>query len=132
MRVYLASRYSRGPELQGVAARLDAAGHEVVCRWITHHDGALETSLTSEQLTADPKAAEKYALCDVQDLQTADAVVSFTDKAGGKGGRHVEFGMAWGLGLRLVVVGPRENVFHTLREVEHHATIEEFLEAWAA
>ena len=44
----------------------------------------------------------------MDDLAAADTVVSFTSAAsGGKGGRHVEFGLVLGLGKHLVVIGPR-------------------------
>lgn len=60
---------------------------------------------------------------DLEDLRAADTVISFTDeKGGGKGGRHVEFGVALALEKRLILVGPRENVFHTLPEIEHYPT----------
>lgn len=39
-----------------------------------------------------------------------------------RGGRHVEFGMALAMDKRLVVVGPRENVFHLLPAVEQFDT----------
>jgi hypothetical protein len=46
--------------------------------------------------------------------------MSFTSAGGGKGGRHVEYGLALGLGKRLIICGPRENIFHTLPQVEHY------------
>ncbi len=66
----------------------------------------------------------------MDDLAAADTVVSFTSAASaGKGSRHVEFGLVLGLGKHLVVIGPRENVFHTLPVVERHASWEAFLAA---
>lgn len=44
-----------------------------------------------------------------------------------RGGRHVEFGMALALGKRVIVVGPRENVFHLLPEVEVHVNWNDFV-----
>src|SRR5260221_13260147 len=60
----------------------------------------------------------RYAAEDLADIDQADAVVLFT-QAGRHfaGGRHVEAGYALGKGKRLVVVGPRENVFYHLPEV---------------
>ena len=50
-------------------------------------------------------------------------LIAFSEepRAGGasRGGRHVEFGLALAWGKGVVVVGPRENVFHTLPQVEH-------------
>ena len=42
-----------------------------------------------------------------------------------RGGRHAEFGIALALGKRVIVIGPRENVFHALPAVERY-------ESWAA
>lgn len=36
----------------------------------------------------------------------------------GRGGRHVEFGLALGLGKRVIVIGHQENLFHHLPQVE--------------
>lgn len=44
-----------------------------------------------------------------------------------RGGRHVEFGMALAWGLRLIVIGQRENVFHCLPQVERYDTWDDFL-----
>jgi hypothetical protein len=47
----------------------------------------------------------------------ADAVIIFTEIPNtvlATGGRHVEFGLALAQGKRVIVVGPRENVFHYL------------------
>ena len=47
----------------------------------------------------------------------ADAVIIFTEIPNtilATGGRHVEFGLALAQGKRVIIVGPRENVFHYL------------------
>lgn len=119
MKVYLAARYSRNDEMRGVRDVLQALGHEVTSRWIDQHGGDLLESIVAEKLNAEPAACAKYAHIDVEDLKAADTVISFTSAGGGgKGGRHIEFGVALGLGKRLMIVGPRENVFHTLPAIE--------------
>jgi hypothetical protein len=117
--VYLASRYSRADEMRGVRDVLTALGLNVTAHWIDHHGGKYPGSFTPEQLNDDPDYCAKIAAVDWADLNEADTVISFTGN-GGKGGRHVEFGMAVALGKRLIVVGPREHVFHTLPAVEHY------------
>lgn len=117
--VYLASRYSRWDEMRGVRDVLTAlCGVEVTSRWIDHHGGALPTSIPADALNADPGSCTQYAVADWDDLAKSDTVISFTCGSGGKGGRHVEFGIALALGKRCIVVGPREHVFHTMPQVE--------------
>jgi hypothetical protein len=115
-RVYLAARYSRHQEMLTYAADLAALGYDVKSEWITGaHDA-----------TTDLQAA----IIDWDEVRLADIVVSFTEeKAGGRnrGGRHVEFGIALGLGKRCIVVGHRENVFHFMPQVEFYATWAECL-----
>jgi hypothetical protein len=127
--VYLAARYSRRVELAGYAEELRARGHEVVSRWL---DGSHEADETERDYASVGYAenAARFASEDAIDVENADLLVSFTEppeSSSGRGGRHVEFGLA--LALRqieyddrseeprlLVVVGPRENVFHTLAD----------------
>jgi hypothetical protein len=121
MKIYLAARYSRHPEMQGVRDALVTMGHEVTSRWIDLHGGRLATSYAPEVLNAEPEHCGILGQHDVEDLLAADIVISFTsDGGGGKGGRHVEHGIAIGAGKRTIVVGPRENIFHTLPQVEHY------------
>jgi nucleoside 2-deoxyribosyltransferase len=120
MKVYLASRYSRLPEMQAVREDLRVAGHEVTSRWVNGEHQASDNDAPL-LLTA------KFATEDQEDLEAADCVISFTEapRTGPtRGGRHVEFGMAIALGKRLIVVGHRENVFHALPDVE-------FFPSWA-
>jgi hypothetical protein len=118
-KVYLAARYSRNEEMRGVRAVLMALGCEVTSRWIDCHGGKYPGSFTCEQLNDDPGYCAAVGRNDVEDLAAADTVVSFTSPGGGgKGGRHVACGLALGLGKRLILVGPRENVFHTLPQVQ--------------
>ena len=119
--VYLAARYSRNDEMRGVRDVLKALGYMVTSRWIDLHGGKYPGSFTPEQLNDDPVYCARVAEADLDDLADADTVISFTSPGEyGKGGRHVEFGLALGLGKRLVLVGPRENVFHTLPQVEQY------------
>lgn len=120
MNIYLASRYSRIGEMQAARADLVAAGHTVTARWVNGDHQAADDNLDS------PLAAG-FALDDCEDLRKADCVISFTEapRTGAtRGGRHVEFGLALALGKRAIVIGHRENVFHSLPYVE-------FFPSWA-
>lgn len=120
MKIYLAARYSRHPEMREVRTMVEARGFTVTSRWIDCHGGQREESFTPETLNSPygPDVCAPYGKADVDDLIAADCVVAYTGTgSGGKGGRHVEFGIAMGLQKRLIIVGPRENIFHCLPEV---------------
>lgn len=113
-RVYLAARYSRREELLRYREELQALGMVVTSRWL-NGDHQIPDDVLEEA------EAVRFAREDVEDLYTADCVVSFTEQprlvSATRGGRHVEFGMAVPMRKLLVVVGPRENVFHWLPQV---------------
>lgn len=127
MNVYLAARYSRRLELCGYAAELYADGHHVTSRWLLGNHQAENDQL---HRGAD---AERFAAEDLADVSEAALVVAFTEvprTSNSRGGRHVEFGYALGLGIAVVIVGPRENVFGCL--VPQFETWRDFTANWAA
>ena len=134
MKIYLAARYSRRAELLVYAGQLREAGHEVTSTWLqgehqlaNRHNtaGAVEAATDTVPMVAQP-----FALADYADVWAADVVVSFTEaprSGASRGGRHVEFGLALAWNKSVVIVGPRENVFHTLPQV---VRLNDFQEAW--
>jgi hypothetical protein len=104
--VYLSASTARADELMRCADDLRLAGIEVTCRW-PWHIGEL-----------DPESA---AAADLADLARADTLVSFTQGPGnphqGRGGRHVELGVALGRDMGVMLVGPPEHAFHHLAAV---------------
>ena len=124
--IYLAARYSRAEELCGYAKVLRESGYEVTSRWL---DGSSQISKEAKEVEAStdsiPLSGRLFAEIDYTDLLRSDTLIAFTEKPGagpGRGGRHVEFGLAVAWGHRIMIVGPRENVFHTLPEVEQFWT----------
>lgn len=117
-RVYLASRFARRAELKAVAAQLTSHGFEVTSRW-------LDSPNPLSQHDLDAGAAAAFAEMDLEDLRRADLCIAFTESADhpspGRGGRHAELGIALGLGLEVLLVGPREHVFHALPEIRQFA-----------
>lgn len=127
LRIYLAARYSRRLEMVGYADQLRALGYTISSSWIDgHHE-------TRPDIDATGTIAEQgsWADEDVYDLQQSDAIICFANPPGepGRGGRHVEFGLAIAYGLRLALVGQREHVFHCLPEVDQYDTWEQCLAA---
>ncbi len=87
-----------------MASKLEAEGHEITARWIKgQHDGHPDFECATN---------------DEEDVRRSDLLVFFseTSETGdrGRGGRHVEFGMAYAMGKSIIVVGHRENLFHSL------------------
>ena len=112
-------------ELRGYADQLEHHGHVVTSRWISGEHEALDSELLSP---INRRLAQKFFEDDMQDLLVADALIAFTEPADSgfsRGGRHVEFGIALAAGLRLFVVGPRENLFYLASRVRHYWTFEE-------
>jgi len=132
MKFYLAARYSRRIELCGYRANLAALGIEVTSRWLgggrqLDNQGMPITDTGEQRFEAGDPAVDylraHFAVEDMADVMAAETLVAFTEPprtAASRGGRHVELGLALAAGKRVVVVGPRENVFCWLPQVEHH------------
>lgn len=140
--VYLAARYTRRLELCGYRAQLAALGIEVNSRWLngSHQldnqgnpigdDGEALVEYDGQSAEAPTLLREKFATDDRDDVLAAQRVIAFTEvprTSNSRGGRHVELGIAIGAGIPVVVIGPRENVFCHLPEVEHYDTWDEYL-----
>jgi hypothetical protein len=114
--VYLASRFARRDEMRAIASELSAAGFLVTSRWLQS-----SAALTAAELEPG-RLGGQLACMDLEDLRRAELLVAFTEEPDqqrpGRGGRHTELGIALGLGIGVVLVGPREHVFHTLPEIQ--------------
>jgi hypothetical protein len=128
MKIYLAAQYERIEEMRVIRDILVEGGHTVTSRWIDQTAGQ-EEALGQVELTAEPQRGRNYALIDIDDILTADWVVVFTSgNGGGRGGYHTELGYALGVQKKVIVVGPRENVFHTLPRVSWFMNPRSFME----
>ena len=131
-RYYIAARYDRREEMCGYADELRQLGHMVDCRWLLgqlHADAHKVDDPSWHRDDGVPMEAAPFARDDMEDLAAADTIILFSElpeSHSKRGGRHVEFGMALAFGLELVVIGPRENVFHCLPRVCRFDTWEEF------
>jgi len=124
MRFYLSARYSRGDELREVRERLQSLGHEVASRWL---DTTWTESDAHGSAAAPPEMCEEHAIADLEDVLACDSLVAFTNGERGRGGRHVEYGAALATGKQIVVIGPREHIFHHHPAVKVFATLDAFL-----
>ena len=126
MKIYLAAMYSLKDTIKKYAKQLEEAGHEVTSGWLRERtDSQVDLYDVSERFS------REHAIADLEDIDEADALVLFTVKPIQKtkrGGRHTEFGYALAKHKKLFVIGPRENIFHSLPEIECFMSFEEFLE----
>jgi len=102
MTVYLSARYQRRDEMRSLRERINAIpGCAVQSTWLDMPDDA------SPQECAD---------IDLDEVAKSDLLIAFTEEPGvpSTGGRHVEYGVALACGVETWVVGPSENVFHSL------------------
>ena len=123
MEIYLAARYSRLDEMNTYAQQLRSEGHYVPAKWLLGEHQAQETVDAVESATKSvPITGAGFAMDDINDIWSANALITFseTPRSGhSRGGRHIEFGMASCLEeAGGTSVGPRENVFHTLPQVQ--------------
>ena len=123
MTVYIASRYGTKETMKVYANQLRAVGIEVTSTWLEEPHGPN----TQLQDTPDEEKTG-YAEADLRDVYRAEWLVFFSVAPTipvARGGRHVEFGYALGLGKKILVVGPKENIFHYLPEIHFVNNFEE-------
>lgn len=127
MKFYIAARFSRRPEANALAQALKRKGHIITSRWVLPGtDHVMPTGLSAQAADSERR---RFALEDLEDVIDCDCCVSLMEEPrnNGRGGRHVEFGIAVGLMKELVVIGPRETVFHHLPVVSHFESADDFL-----
>lgn len=128
IRVYLAAAWSRQQEIRKVAEQLQTIGVEVTSRWLDERGPAIVQDKA--------KYRRETAFIDIQDVRRADMLIRFTDNLTsetipshlGTGARMFEFGLAWGAGIPVVVVGGTQNVFDMLPNLVHLKDLNELLE----
>lgn len=117
MKIYLAASFAKIKDMVSIAEILITKGHKITSRWIYGgHD-----------IADSPFDKERFAREDIEDLKNSELCLSFTGTSLGRGGRHVEFGMAIASGIKCIIIGPRENVFHHLSDVKAFPNFESFL-----
>ena len=120
-RLYLAASWSRLLELRGYAAELERVGCIITSRWLKQ-DPEIPFGMRSE--------SKRFSLAvrDLADIRGSTALALFSGNGKNeRGGRHFETGYAFSRGLRIYIVGERENVFH-YHGIEMFPTFEELLE----
>ena len=135
MRVYIASVFADKDRVKARCEELNALGIGTTSRW------ASETAPHNCKITDKPvQYMRETAVFDIEDILAADVLVltsptdaemvNLTSHQLGRGGRHFESGVVYGMmlaaeklygqraGRQLVLLGRRENVFHFLDGTE--------------
>lgn len=132
MKCYLASQFGWKDKLKKYAEELMAAGIECTSSWLNE---SYPTNATLQTIPTDAERV-KLATADLIDINASDVVVLFTvdpTTPTVRGGRHFEAGYAFGIAMsgvlggapKLVICGPRENIFHYLPQITVIPTWEE-------
>jgi nucleoside 2-deoxyribosyltransferase len=115
MKVYLAAQYYRRDAMRGFAYMLKDIGIEVTSSWLRER-----ADVNSDLSDNSHEFLRRHARNDIADIEAADVLILFTVDPilpTKRGGRHVELGYALALGKKIIICGPRENIFHHLPEV---------------
>lgn len=121
-RFYISARFGRQAEAKQLAILLQDLGYSVTSRWVFQTE--------AEMADNDPIELQQFAHQDVEDVRAANAFISLSEdetNTWGRGGRHVESGIALERGIPWFVIGPKENLFHYLPSVIHFKTEDDFL-----
>ena len=109
-RFYLAARYSRRDVVRELIPEFRLVGLDLQARWLhgTHTiaPGADEAEANAE--------GERFARDDYEDVTAARFMVAYNpeeDHRTGRGGRHVELGIALAQAKPVFLAGRRENIF---------------------
>jgi hypothetical protein len=132
MKIYISARFGRRAEAEGLAFHLQELGHVITSSWIWQIEdemgGGTDGDMRYDRFI---EVTARLADKDVDEVAAADALVYLSEEESnpwGRGGRHVEYGMALALKKRLFIVGPLENIFHYRKDVLQFNTREDFLD----
>jgi hypothetical protein len=120
---YMAGRYGRRRELLAKSWQLGPLGFNISANWLLGEHEAADGNATAEDQM-------EWAEMDMEDILASDLFIAHTeapDSVYGRGGRHVELGIAIAMKIPVVLIGPRENVFCHMEQVEQFDTWEGYL-----
>ena len=126
MRVYLAASYHRKNEIAGYIEEIEKSGITVDAPWLLPDEervgGTFNTMVDDAKDTVPVDEGRVFAEADWNAIARSDVLVAFAEtpySGVSRGGRHVELGLALAWGKKVIIVGPRENVFMTLPQIHH-------------
>lgn len=130
-KIYIASRFGRREEVQCLSDDLESLGYSLTGRWYRKD---ANTQVNYPKFSEEAlRNNEKIALDDWDDILSCEIFITLTEDmsdlpaGAARGGRHCEFGLAIAHDKRIIVIGPREHIFHYLPDVKVYNSVAEFL-----
>lgn len=123
--IYLAAQFHLKDDVGIRKEELVKLGYQVISTWTEEAANGV-CSLKDFEHNYHLEVSER----DIREIDQCDILVLFTvdpDEYTRRGGRHFESGYAYGINKRLVIIGPRENIFHYLPGVDVYDTWEQFV-----
>lgn len=123
---YICARFGRQEEAREIAEILMDEGHTITSTWIYQEEAEMY-----EQSPDRDRVLNEAAHTDLYEVLEADAILYLSEEPTnewGRGGRHVEFGIAIGTQKQLFVLGDKENLFHYLDGILFVATVTDLIE----
>lgn len=124
MKIYVAAPFINKVEAAEAKSKFEAAGFDVTSRWIVEDLG-----LTNEDVGKPEHMGtlQQRAIEDYEDVQAADVFVILN--LGKSEGKATELGVAYTLGIPVVLVGPRQgNIFYLLPGVYQAESVDAAVE----
>jgi hypothetical protein len=109
MRIYVAGFWFAQYRLRQEAAKLRAAGHELISTWLDAEESDSPT----------PDQRKLYAIRDICEVRKAELFILDTFDEDCRGGREAELGAAYEGNAEIWLVGPQRNIFHTLADTHY-------------
>jgi hypothetical protein len=126
--VYISANSVRHEETHQNADVLSAFGYVISSRWHDNYGRNMPSQLGPEDIIANIDFCDGVARSRIGDLSKADIFLLVTYSHQDEiGEMDTEFGVAIGLSKRIIIVGPKANVFHSIKEFEYHASREDFI-----
>ncbi len=131
MRIYVAASYPNKEAAKELAATLKAMGHEIMSGWVFEYEGyGSEPKFENETELERFERLQKSAERDYLEVKASDMIVCITDGENQltHGGRHSELGLAMAWSKEIVILGPREQVFHYHTAIKQYDNVLEFFQ----
>ena len=119
--IYLAAKYDAIDRIRVERTRIESLGYKVTSTWLDQYDGIISMSDAPES------TRRAIARRDLKNVKEADLFITDTMDENHRGGREVEYGVAYAKGQLVWIVGPQRNVFHSIAD-KHFDSWDQVLE----